>query len=115
MRVVRGDVVMVDWQYSDRTGSKVRPAVVVQIDGLNRQIHDTLLVAISRTARGGYATEVPLDPTAEPASGLKRRSVASCNNIDTLDQFPIQRIIGKLSPVAMQQVELRLKYALGLP
>jgi len=31
----RGDVVLVDWQYSDRTGSTLRPAVVVHADFLN--------------------------------------------------------------------------------
>jgi hypothetical protein len=32
MRVKRGDVVLVDYPYSDRAGSKVRPCVVVQND-----------------------------------------------------------------------------------
>ena len=31
----RGDVVEVDWPFSDLTGSKRRPAVVVQADYLN--------------------------------------------------------------------------------
>lgn len=31
----RGDVVEVDWLYTDMTGSKIRPAVVVQGDFLN--------------------------------------------------------------------------------
>ena len=31
----RGDVVLVDWPYSDLTGSKLRPAVVAQADLLN--------------------------------------------------------------------------------
>jgi mRNA-degrading endonuclease toxin of MazEF toxin-antitoxin module len=31
----RGDVVLVNWIYSDLTGSKLRPAVVVQADFLN--------------------------------------------------------------------------------
>jgi mRNA-degrading endonuclease toxin of MazEF toxin-antitoxin module len=31
----RGEVVQVDWPYSDLTGSKSRPAVVVQADYLN--------------------------------------------------------------------------------
>jgi hypothetical protein len=44
MSVRRGEVVRVDWPYSDRTGSKVRPAVVVQDDSLNGLIADTLLV-----------------------------------------------------------------------
>lgn len=47
MSVRRGDVVWVDWPYSDRTGSKVRPAVVVQDDPYNGLIADTVLVLIS--------------------------------------------------------------------
>jgi mRNA-degrading endonuclease toxin of MazEF toxin-antitoxin module len=37
----RGDVVEVDWPYTDLSGSKVRPAVVVQADFLNGLIYDT--------------------------------------------------------------------------
>ena len=43
MTVRRGDVVIVDYPYSDRTGSKVRPALVVQADFHNQQLHDTIL------------------------------------------------------------------------
>ena len=32
MNFSRGDVVLVDYPFSDRTGSKVRPALVVQND-----------------------------------------------------------------------------------
>jgi mRNA-degrading endonuclease toxin of MazEF toxin-antitoxin module len=31
----RGDVVLVDWPFSDLSGSKLRPAIVVQADHLN--------------------------------------------------------------------------------
>jgi mRNA-degrading endonuclease toxin of MazEF toxin-antitoxin module len=34
----RGDVVLVDWVFSDRTGSKLRPAAVIQSDALNALI-----------------------------------------------------------------------------
>ena len=36
----RGEVVEVDWQYKDMSGSKLRPAVVVQADFLNGMIDD---------------------------------------------------------------------------
>jgi mRNA-degrading endonuclease toxin of MazEF toxin-antitoxin module len=35
MRVRRGEVVLVDFPFSDRTGSKVRPCLVVQNDANN--------------------------------------------------------------------------------
>lgn len=49
MSVNRGDVVLVDYPFTDRRGSKVRPALVVQADIVNRHITDTILAAISRS------------------------------------------------------------------
>jgi mRNA-degrading endonuclease toxin of MazEF toxin-antitoxin module len=54
----RGDVVEVDWPFSDRTGSKTRPALVVQADFLNGLIDDTILVQITGTRHGLPGTEV---------------------------------------------------------
>lgn len=45
----RGDVVEVDWPYSDLKGVKRRPSVVVQADFLNALIDDTILVQITGT------------------------------------------------------------------
>jgi mRNA-degrading endonuclease toxin of MazEF toxin-antitoxin module len=38
----RGDVVLVDWPFTDLSGSKLRPAIVVQADFLNGLIDDTV-------------------------------------------------------------------------
>ena len=48
----RGDVVSVDWPFSDLTGTKVRPAVVVQADFLNGLIDDTVLIQITSSRHG---------------------------------------------------------------
>lgn len=111
----RGDVVLVEWPYSDRTGSKLRPALVVQADYLNSLITDTVLIAITRTSRGAATTEVVLDPALESQSGLRHRSIASCNNFLTIDQALIRQVLGELSPTAMQDVDRCLKIALHLP
>jgi len=111
----RGDVVYVDWPFSDRTGSKVRPAVVVQADSLNARIADTVLVLISRTSRAAGQTEGVLDPAVETRSGLRYPSVASCSNFLTLDQSLVERKVGELSGVAMQQIEQALAFVLDLP
>lgn len=111
----RGDVVMVEWPYSDRTGTKIRPALVVQADYLNHLIADTILIAITRTSRGAPTTEVVIDPVIEIHSGLRHRSIVSCNNFLTIDQALILRTIGELSATVMQEVDQCLKTALGLP
>lgn len=111
----RGDVVEVDWPFSDRTGSKTRPAVVVQADFLNGFIDDTILVQITSTRHGIPGTEVLLDPAQEPASGLTKVCVASCTNFLTVDQTLILGTIGYLSDAAMRQIEDCLKAVLELP
>jgi len=111
----RGEVVEVDWQYSDLTGSKKRPAVVVQADFLNGLIDDTILVQITSTQHGLPGTEVVLDPAIETASGLRKICVASCTNILTMDQTRLLRTIGYVSDAAIQQISACLKTVLELP
>lgn len=111
----RGDVILVDWQYSDRTGSKLRPAVVVQADFLNGLIDDTILVQITSTKHGIPGTEVELDPTKETMSGLKRVCYASCTNLVTADSAFLDQVIGVLSDAAMRQIEACLKIVLEIP
>ena len=115
MSFQRGEVVMVEWLYSDRTGSKVRPAVVVQANFLNGLIADTVLVSITRKARSAAATEVVIDPGLDAGSGLRHVSIASCNNFLTIDQVLIQRVIGALSTTTMHKIDAGVKTALELP
>jgi mRNA-degrading endonuclease toxin of MazEF toxin-antitoxin module len=111
----RGDVVLVDWLYSDMQGSKLRPAVVVQADFLNGIIDDTILVQFTGTSHGLPGTEVIIDPTVETSSGLRKVSYASCINLVTKDQAQIYQTLGYLSGTAMTQIEAALKTALSIP
>src|SRR4051812_42213893 len=97
----RGDVVEIDWQFSDMTGSKVRPGVVVQADYLAGMIDDTILVKITSKRFGIPGTEVEIDPSIEAASGLSRTCYASCKDILTRDQALVLRTVGYLSDAAM--------------
>lgn len=110
----RGEVYLVPWPFSDFSGRKLRPAVVVQADFLNGRIADTVLVQITGTSRQAV-TEVLLDPAIETASGLRFPSYAVCNNLLTLDQTQGQRRMGQLSPPALARIEACLKTALDIP
>ena len=118
MTVRRGAVVLIDYPFSDRTGSKVRPALVVQDDRWNRTLDDTVLAGISSSARRatGAATQYRIDPiTAEGRqSGLTIPSVIQCENLGTFDQRLILKVLGSLPPTAMAAVDDCLKAALGL-
>src|SRR5437588_10209757 len=111
----RGDVVEVDWQYTDLSGSKLRPAVVVQGDLLNGLIDDTILVQITSKRHGIPGTEVLIDPTQETVSGLSRICVASCANVLTFDQALVRRSVGSLSATVMRHIESFLLAVLELP
>jgi mRNA-degrading endonuclease toxin of MazEF toxin-antitoxin module len=111
----RGEVGEIDGPFSDLTGSKVRPAVVVQADFLDGLIDDTILVKITSRHFGIPGIEVLIDPAAETTSGLSKRCYASCKDILTRDQTLIVRSVGVLSDAAMLQIEACLKAVLAIP
>ena len=104
MKVRRGEVVLVDFPYSDHTGSKVRPALVVQADAWNQRLDDTILALItsSRHRRIGAATQLVIDITTAEGqqTGLRFNSVIQGENLLTYDQALILRVLGHLSATA---------------
>src|SRR6476659_9783853 len=97
----RGDVVVAVFPYAGGGGSKNRPAVVVQCDRLNSQIHNTILAMITGNTRlvGKEPTQFLIDPgTPEGASsGLAHPSAVKCENLMTVAQADIIRTLGHLS------------------
>ena len=51
MNTNRGDVVLIDHPFSDSSGSKIRPVLVVQTDVRNAILADTIPQSIDRPAR----------------------------------------------------------------
>ena len=111
----RGEVVLVDWPFSDLSGSKLRPAVVVQADYLNGLVDDTIYVKVQGQMYGIQGTEVELDPAVETGSGLFKVSYASCKDLLTRDQTLIYHQLGVLSGTVVQEIEDCLKTVLALP
>src|SRR5271170_7018044 len=103
--MTRGEVIEVDWPFTDLSGSKPRPAVVVQADYLNGLIDDTIYVKIQGTPYGIPGTEVRIAPGVEFSSGLSKVCYASCKDILTRDQSLVLGTVGVLSDAAMRQIE----------
>ena len=60
----RGDIVILDHPYSDGSGSKVRPALVVQNDRDNLRLTNTIVALITRNiSRVGEPTQMLIDLT----------------------------------------------------
>ena len=118
MKVQRGDVVMVDFPYSDRTGSKVRPAVVLQSDRWNNALEDIILAPVTSSGKRRVNADTQLliavsSPT-NSGTGLRMDSIVQCENLITYDQALIVRKIGELSAEQMASIDACLKSVLGL-
>ena len=118
MNIRRGDIVLADLPYSDRGGSKKRPALVVQCDRNNERLDDVILALITTvTARAATEPTQLLVETGTPqgqASGLLHDSTVKCEHLITLHQRFLGRVIGHLPREVMEKIDGCLKESLGL-
>lgn len=114
----RGDVVLVDFPYSDQTGSKLRPALIVQADVLNQKLDDTILALISSSRRRmvGSPTQLVIEiATSEgQRTGLRMDSVVQCENLVTREQRLLKKKLGDFAPNLMASIDDCLRAALAL-
>ena len=119
MKVRRGDVVLVDHPFSDATGSKVRPALVVQADSRNAILTNTVVAMITKNLSrvGTDPTQLLIDirtPDGQQ-SGLRINSAVTCGNLFTVHEDRVRKKIGECSPTLMRRINGCLKAALELP
>jgi mRNA interferase MazF len=117
MALRRGDVVLVHYPYSTGTGSKLRPALVVQPDHNNQRLTNVILAPITTTThRSGEPTQFLIDSQSAEgrAAGIRHTSVVTCENLSTVAQFLVKRRLGHLPDPAMRAINDCLKAALGL-
>lgn len=113
--VTRGQIVLVEFPYSDGRQAKIRPAVVVQSDVKNSEIQKTIVAMITgNLRRRGDLSHVFLDPVAEPSLGVHGPSLISCINLFTIDQASILRAIGSLPDSLVTELDAALKHTLSL-
>ncbi|MBX3413290.1 MAG: type II toxin-antitoxin system PemK/MazF family toxin [Pirellulales bacterium] len=107
----RGEIIIVEYPFTDLSGSKRRPAFVVQSDTIKSP--DIVIAAISASAPL-IPTRVLIEPAREPASRLTAVCVVRCENLSTIQPTLVLGAIGNLSKTAMREVDKCLKLALGL-
>ena len=110
----RGDVILVLFPHSDLRTAKPRPALVVQADNLQTGLPQVVIAMItSRVFRADHPSRVtvPLSAPAGQQSGLLTDSVVMTDNLATVAETEIDRIIGKLP---MTQIDEALRHTLGL-
>ena len=117
MSVARGEVVLAWYPFSSGAGGKRRPCLVVQNDADNARLANTVVVQITSNLRAaGEPTQLLVEVNTPDGrqSGLLHDSPVSCNNLATIEQALVARVIGSLPADVMDKVEACLKAALRL-
>ncbi len=111
MQVKRGDVVWVAFGREGSTMTKLRPAVVIQNDLINRTAPHTIVAAVRHDTRKGLPIHVPL---AAGVAGLTKDSVVDLGHIATL---PLERLKpgkGGIGQAKLAEVDQALRLSVGL-
>ncbi len=101
----RGGVVLVPFPFTDLTGSKQRPAVIVSSDAFNTDHSDVLLVAVTSQIPVTLAADEIAIPSADLHScGLLKPSLVKTAKLITIHQALIRKSIGKIPPVILKTI-----------
>src|SRR5919108_2539396 len=117
MNALRGDVVLLLYPFASGRGASRRPALIVQNDRDNRRLDNTIIAQITTNVRHVNDPTQLLIPWRTPEgqqAGLLHDSVVSCNNLATVHEERIHRVMGHLPDAMMSCIDECLKAALGL-
>lgn len=109
----RDDVVLVSFPFTDLSGQKLRPALVV-----GRQVGDDVVLAFITSVGGGPVrkAEHAIAPGDAEflATGLKVASRVRLSKLATLHRALVRRRLGRIGPRSRRAVDGALRYVLDL-
>ena len=109
MKVEQGQIVFLNFPFSDGSGAKVRPALVLQSNRENQRLASTVVAMISSNLNlvGRDAGHILIDPQSDDGrqSGFKYPSAVNIHAIHTIHT---DRIAGSVSLELLQQISARL-------
>ena len=105
----KGTVVLVPFPFTDSSGNKVRPAVIVS-DGKVGSDVILLFITSQKKIKGKYIVQV----TPDKQNGIKTKSKIVCSKIATLEAKIILGELGLLSKPTLKSIDLELKKVLAI-
>jgi len=105
----KGTVILVPFPFTDLSGNKVRPAVIIS---KNKIGNDVVVVFITSQTKIKEKHLVQINP--EKDNGLKVLSRAVCSKIATLDAKIVLGELGVMSKSVQTKIETELKNILDL-
>jgi len=106
--MAKGDIVLITFPFTDLSGTKLRPAVVLADTSLD------LTVCFITTQLGFQEkTDILLQPSQ--TNGLRRQSLIRPSKIATLDKSLAKGLLGRLSQAEIGQLNTNLKLLFQIP
>ncbi len=112
-----GDIVLVSFPFTDLTGQKVRPAVIISREAVHKKEDDYTLLFISSVIPHPIEPYEVLFRKNHPdfkESGLKKDSLFKAHKIVTVQKKLLKRRLGRLGPEIEKELQEALKKALRL-
>ena len=101
-----GDVVLVEFVFTDETGSKKRPALIISSDNYNKNRHEVIVVAITSNIARILTGDTRIDDWEE--AGLICPSLVT-GIIRTIKANMIKRKLGMLTKQDLTKVQENLE------
>jgi mRNA interferase MazF len=105
----KGTIVLVPFPFTDLSGNKVRPAVIVSDGKISADVV-LLFITSQSKLKGKHLVQVAPDKE----NGIKTKSKIVCSKIATLEAKIILGELGILSPSVQKSIDVELKKVLGL-
>lgn len=105
--MAKGDIVLITFPFTDLTGSKLRPAVI-----LTDTTIDLTVCFITTQLEWQEITDVLIVPTS--FNGLKKQSLIRVSKIATLDKTLAKGLLGRLTSSELSDLNDKLKTLLQL-
>ncbi len=107
----RGEVVLVPFPFTDQTGLKRRPAVILSTEAYNTRRNDIIIAPVTSNLTTGQVDDVVLTDWA--AAGLLKPSVVKAI-LGTIAPSLIRRRMGTITAADLASVERTFATVLGL-
>ncbi len=111
--ISRGDLFLAELnpsRGSEQAG--VRPVVVVSRDAIHRR--SSVIVCVPLTDRARVKAPYPTHCVLSTSEGLKKESIALCEQVRAISSDRLMQRLGRLSSEAMRSIDVRLRIALDL-
>jgi mRNA interferase MazF len=105
--MAKGDVVLLSFPFTDLSGSKLRPAVV-----LAESVLDITVCFVTTQLFWEEENDLKLWPNIH--SGIKKESILRVSKIATLDRAFLKGKLGSLSPEEISDMNTKLKTVFAL-